>query len=909
MTDARAGAAPVRGGGPLRVGLVLLVIVVGLGSALVAWAQADRAERRDDRATGQEAVDVIRSTVDLSQAGLAGVSSIVPAAGPISSEAFDAFATDLLASTPLTALALVDLVPAEQRTAFEAVLGRPVIDRGPDGPSPAPARALHYAVRTVVPLGENQRPLLGFDLAGDPVRRAAVEQARDAGTVIFSEPVPSQPTGTTSFFVVRALFRPGTVLDTTTARRASLVGFATSTYTSRQLQGALQARLPEGAGVELRDGDTVVVEVGEVEGGVVRGIQVGDRSWALLVEGAAEADRGVALALLALTAVLGGGLAYLFRRSAQHDREMVRSERLMRHTAALAQSLAGAVTVEEVKDVLEAHLPTLLDLRAASVGFVDHDAQAVVLGELAPIGQALGARYQVVPLDSALPVAEAARTGELVVVRTNQEWRRRTVPLDALRDLAASGVEGAIASPIEAASGHVVAVLAMGWGRPLELDDPLLSTVATVTEMAGQALARATLVERSVADARRSEALADLAEVLATARTADEVAAAVSEQAARVVGAVSANVVIREQSTGILHVHHSSTTRPDVRARFHELEPTDAVPHVDVTREGGILTFTDRRAFGLRYPHLEALMAEAGNEGVAVAAMRDSVGHRLGAVGFVWSHPVTFDESMLFGLQGVAELCANALERAQLSDAEHRLVTTLQDSVLAPLPAGPGVVCAARYLPAARSVGMGGDWYEGVVLPDGRYVVVVGDVAGHGITAVGQMAQFRAVLGALARLDTPLEDLFPLATGVVQGDAPIASAVVAVIDAAGEEVRYVAAGHPPPLLRLPSGEVVVLQEGRQPLLGVPTAPRPPGRHAFPPGTTLVCYTDGLVERRGEPIDESVGRLAHRLRGASTTDPEVLADELVGAVDATRAHGDDVAVVVLTSVRFGGLPGG
>jgi GAF domain-containing protein len=777
-------------------------------------------------------------------------------------------------------------------------------DRGPGGAAPAAARPLHYVVRTAEPLGENQRPLIGFDLAGDTVRRATLDAARDAGTVIFSEPVPSQPTGTISFFVAKALFRPGAPLDTVEARRAALSGFVTSTYTSRQLDADLTARLPEGTDVELRDAGTVVVARGSVAGGVVRGVQVGDRSWTLLVDGAERPDRGVALALLALTAVLGGGLAYLFQRSARHDREVRRSEQLMRHTAALAQALGGAVTVREVKDVIEAHLPTLLGLRAAALGFVDPDQEAVVMGHLVPTGQPVGHRYEAVPLDGALPVAEAARTGEMVVVRSNQEWRRRAVPLDALRDLEAAGVEGAVANPIEGASGQVVAVLAMGWGRPLDLDDALLATVATITEMAGQALERATLVERSVADARRSEALAELAEVLATARTEEQVARAVADRAAGVVGAASANVVIRDQAAAVLRVHHSSTTRDVLRARFAELRLDDAIPHADVARDGGTLTFADRRAFGLRYPHLEPVMAEGGNEGVAVAPLRDSTGHRLGAVGFVWSHPVVFDESVLLGLQGVAELCSNALERAQLSDAEHRLVTTLQDSVLAPLPQAPDLACAARYLPAARNVGMGGDWYEGLVLPDGRYVVVVGDVAGHGITAVGQMAQFRAVLGALARLDTPLDQLFPLATSVVQGHAPIASAIVAVIDTAAEEVRYVAAGHPPPLLRLPGGDVVVLQDGRQPLLGVPTAPAPAGRHAFPSGSTLVCYTDGLVERRAEPIDESVGRLAHRLRGTATADPEALADELLGYVDGRQAHGDDVAVAVLTSRRFG-----
>jgi serine phosphatase RsbU (regulator of sigma subunit) len=327
------------------------------------------------------------------------------------------------------------------------------------------------------------------------------------------------------------------------------------------------------------------------------------------------------------------------------------------------------------------------------------------------------------------------------------------------------------------------------------------------------------------------------------------------------------------------------------------------LPHGAAIRDGSTLTFASRAQVADRYPELANELERRGRHALAVTPLRDSGGRRVGALSFEWDDPVRLDTLKVTSLRSVADLVSQALERAQLSDAEHRLALTLQGSVLAPLPPANGLDVAARYLPAARSVGMGGDWYEGVVIDDDRYLVVVGDVAGHGITAVGQMAQFRAVIGAMARLDTPLDELFPLATTVVQGIDPIASAVAAEIDVRAGLLRYSAAGHPPPLLRMPDGEVLVLEGGRQSLLGVAMPGKPAGEHPVPPGAILICYTDGLIERRAEAIDESVRRLADLvaalpLRRGVPIDPQQVADELLRVCLPQRDQTDDVALAVL-----------
>jgi serine phosphatase RsbU (regulator of sigma subunit) len=208
---------------------------------------------------------------------------------------------------------------------------------------------------------------------------------------------------------------------------------------------------------------------------------------------------------------------------------------------------------------------------------------------------------------------------------------------------------------------------------------------------------------------------------------------------------------------------------------------------------------------------------------------------------------------------------------------------------------------AARYLPAARHIGMGGDWYEGIVLDEHRYALVVGDVAGHGVTAVGEMAQLQAVIGALVRLGTPLGDVFLQTTELLRREthAVTATAVLAVVDTELDTLTYVAAGHPQPLLRTPQGATVLLTGGRQPLLGVPMdADHEVGCHPFPPGSSLVTYTDGLVERRREPIDRCVDRLLGHFHTTTATDADGIADALIAASLGGREPDDDVAMVVV-----------
>ena len=158
---------------------------------------------------------------------------------------------------------------------------------------------------------------------------------------------------------------------------------------------------------------------------------------------------------------------------------------------------------------------------------------------------------------------------------------------------------------------------------------------------------------------------------------------------------------------------------------------------------------------------------------------------------------------------------------------------------------------------------MGGDWYDAIPLPGGRLMLVVGDVAGHGLEAAITMGQVRSAARALAPAHQPASLLAALDQFVCTTiSEPLATAVVAVIDPARRTLRYCQAGHPPPLLRQPDGSVQLLDEASGLLLGLETSDRPEREISFSSGSYLVLYTDGLVERRDDPsVEAGITRLA------------------------------------------------
>ncbi|WBB72408.1 SpoIIE family protein phosphatase [Micromonospora sp. WMMD1128] len=260
-----------------------------------------------------------------------------------------------------------------------------------------------------------------------------------------------------------------------------------------------------------------------------------------------------------------------------------------------------------------------------------------------------------------------------------------------------------------------------------------------------------------------------------------------------------------------------------------------------------------------------------------------------------------FDPSDLRTAQDIGVRAGQAVGNSRLYGEQRHVAEVLQHSMLPVLPTVPGIELAARYLPAADRVEVGGDWYDAFVQPDGELVAAIGDVAGHDIEAAATMGQLRnLVRGNAYGRDDPVEDLVANLDRAIGGlrVPTVATAVLARVRPAddGLRVRWCNAGHPPPLLIRADGTVSAA-EGRGPLLGLARPPRRTGRTVtLAPGDTLLLHTDGLIERRDQPIDEGQAELVERLAADGPQVPlAALCDRLLAAADRRE---DDVAVLAL-----------
>ncbi|MEU3188852.1 ATP-binding SpoIIE family protein phosphatase [Streptomyces sp. NPDC006923] len=244
---------------------------------------------------------------------------------------------------------------------------------------------------------------------------------------------------------------------------------------------------------------------------------------------------------------------------------------------------------------------------------------------------------------------------------------------------------------------------------------------------------------------------------------------------------------------------------------------------------------------------------------------------------------------------------AEAAERLRTSERRHRqTAVTLQRSLLPQeLEQPDDLRVAATYQPGGADAAVGGDWYDVITLGAGRTALVIGDVMGRGVRAAAVMGQLRTAVRAYARLDLPPHEVLQLLDGLAaEIDASqIATCVYAVHDPNEGRLVYASAGHLPILVRAEDGTVRRAEDPTGPPLGTGGWIHTSGSISLPPGSTAVLYTDGLVERRGEDIDEGVASLERALSGANGS-PQVICDRLIRSLGITADHDDDVAVLVM-----------
>jgi putative methionine-R-sulfoxide reductase with GAF domain len=256
-----------------------------------------------------------------------------------------------------------------------------------------------------------------------------------------------------------------------------------------------------------------------------------------------------------------------------------------------------------------------------------------------------------------------------------------------------------------------------------------------------------------------------------------------------------------------------------------------------------------------------------------------------------------FGEDDIEVMQVVAERIAGAIH-VRLFEADRDAAAALQRSLL---PSAPPRLAelefAARYVPAERG-GIGGDWYDVFQLDSGDVWVVAGDVAGHGLRAAVVMGRIRSALRAYALLDIPPDEVLRLTSRKIDHFelGQMATCAIAVISPPYDTARVVLAGHPPVVVARPGVEPAFVDVTVGPPLGAGKGlPWPVSAISLEPGDVLFFYTDGLVERRHEMLDEGL----ERLRQAVTAEaPEVVCQQVMAAVVGRNEPQDDITILAL-----------
>lgn len=509
-----------------------------------------------------------------------------------------------------------------------------------------------------------------------------------------------------------------------------------------------------------------------------------------------------------------------------------------------------------------------------------------------------------IALDAVSPMGDCVRNGRTAVVSGRADLLHRYPGVD--QDLAEHGIRSLICVPLSFRGGECAGAIGFYWNDRDGFTEDDHSAVSLIAELASRALERAVVGGLVQSGAAR---LSELTQALAAVASASEVIDVVARLVPPVLGARLALVSVAHgrPSSSLQFEHGLERSSDEMAASFYSIDLTESSPSVDAFNAAKPVYLEHRDRYLERYPHIDDALRHLDISAGAHVPVHDTSGLPIGVLTIVWSHPMLFHSTIRAVLATISDAIGQTLTRAALYDQEHELIVELQAALLAPVPEVPGLEIAVRYQPAVSVVGIGGDWYDAVVTPSGRFVAVIGDVTGHGAEAVATMAQLQAVIVHLLRIDTPGALVLSHASTMLATAGTYATAQIVEVDMGQGTLRYVNAGHPYPLLRRANGEVEVLSGGRRPLLGVDAPVQPDAECRFEPGDELLLYTDGLIERRRDSISDHIERLADLVRASVPGRP--IADALDRLVRDARAvvpeseppNDDDLAAMLIRHV--------
>ncbi|HEU4869206.1 MAG TPA: GAF domain-containing SpoIIE family protein phosphatase [Actinomycetota bacterium] len=398
---------------------------------------------------------------------------------------------------------------------------------------------------------------------------------------------------------------------------------------------------------------------------------------------------------------------------------------------------------------------------------------------------------------------------------------------------------------------------------------------------------------------------------LSAAVTPYEVAVALADNAAAAAGASFSNVAVLDADQDYVRVVSGVSVDPALVARWAdrwaEFHITENLPLCDAMRTGTTVLLHSAEETAEKYPVMLPETVAASLSATASVPLVTAEGRTLGCIGFGWKAPQEFRETQVRRLELIAELGAQALNRAIFEqDRGHQTAKeeadahVLQEAFLpAVLPQSARLELAATYLPALDAP-MGGDWYDAFPVDRGM-CLVVGDVGGHGLQSAAVMAQLRNAVRAFADEDPTPETIVTRLNRMLCRLEPdeTATCIVAVWDEETGIINRTNAGHPA-VLRCRIGETAfLLPDASDVLLGADPGWQYKSESKFlRPGTTLLLYTDGLVELRGHTLDEGMDALREFVESLDDLSPETLCSQILDWRLKTASREDDICVLAV-----------
>lgn len=492
------------------------------------------------------------------------------------------------------------------------------------------------------------------------------------------------------------------------------------------------------------------------------------------------------------------------------------------------------------------------------------------------------------------------------------------LPILAWAALRLDMLGAALAGAVAAFAANVMTTRGIG---PFNQMDVAMSTKVALTQLfvaiivvvalliAQEAGGRMTAVREREAERReriRLETLSRLALQLAAALTPHDVGVVLQEEVLNEAGAKAVNLgLLSPDGRRLEWVTMTGHPQAVVDEYGVGVDMTERTVGTDVVRSGQPIMVPTADEYGHTYPEKVHWLYLSGAQ-TTVGWPLAAGGKAFGVVLMVWTDPQPLDEAQRAYISAVGTMVGQALVRARVYADEHARAVVLQSAVLptSPVDTGGLDVCVA-YEPADVAQGLGGDWYDIMPLPKGRVYLAVGDVVGHGLPAVEDMAQLRSAGRAFAHQGLQPAQLLAELNGFTRHASlgKFATMAVGILEPVEGVLSYGVAGHPPPFLRYAAdGEVVRLSEAHGPVLGpVQDATYAEARIHVSPGDILVMYTDGLVERHGMDIELGLAR-AHQLIAGWAGDT-ALAEycDVLQETLSPRPRNDDVCII---AVRFG-----